>query len=142
MELKPNFNSDRAWIWSTLADYTDEEPKPELLAIRFANAENALKFKDAFEEAKKYALELEKNEENKSSTKKDSNSENDDDNEQCEEVLEKLKDLNVKGDSSEQVPEKKTDKEAAAENGSTTPSEELEEGKPSCKTKTEECPPS
>lgn len=40
MELKPNAGSDRAWVWNTLADYADECPKPELLAIRFLNAES------------------------------------------------------------------------------------------------------
>lgn len=40
MELKPNCGSDRAWVWSVLADYADEQLKPELLAIRFANAES------------------------------------------------------------------------------------------------------
>ncbi|XP_035233136.1 ran-specific GTPase-activating protein-like [Stegodyphus dumicola] len=52
MELKPNSSSDRAWVWSTMADFADEEPKPELLAIKFANAENAQKFKEAFNQAK------------------------------------------------------------------------------------------
>ncbi|XP_077417135.1 ran-specific GTPase-activating protein [Vanacampus margaritifer] len=52
MELKPNAGSDRAWVWNTLADYADEEPKPELLAIRFLNAENAQKFKVKFDECK------------------------------------------------------------------------------------------
>jgi len=40
LELKPNCGSDRAWVWSTPADFADEEQKPELLAIRFANAES------------------------------------------------------------------------------------------------------
>lgn len=40
MELKPNAGSDRAWVWNTLADYADECPKAELLAIRFLNAES------------------------------------------------------------------------------------------------------
>lgn len=40
MELKPNAGSDRAWVWNTYADYADEAPKPELLAIRFLNAES------------------------------------------------------------------------------------------------------
>ncbi|XP_011297689.1 ran-specific GTPase-activating protein-like [Fopius arisanus] len=53
MELKPNCGSDRAWVWSVLADYADELLKPELLAIRFANAENASLWKEAFEKAKK-----------------------------------------------------------------------------------------
>jgi Ran-binding protein 1 len=53
LELKTNCGSDRAWVWSTPADFADEEPKPELLAIRFANAENAQKFHEVFEQAKK-----------------------------------------------------------------------------------------
>ncbi|XP_017270065.1 ran-specific GTPase-activating protein [Kryptolebias marmoratus] len=52
MELKPNAGSDRAWVWNTLADYADECPKQELLAIRFLNAENAQKFKVKFDECK------------------------------------------------------------------------------------------
>ncbi|XP_043925719.1 ran-specific GTPase-activating protein [Protopterus annectens] len=40
MELKPNAGSDRAWVWNAPADFADEEPKPELLAIRFLNAES------------------------------------------------------------------------------------------------------
>jgi len=52
LELKPNCGSDRAWVWTTPADFADEEPKQELLAIRFANAENAQKFREVFEEAK------------------------------------------------------------------------------------------
>lgn len=42
MELKPSCGSDRAWVWSVLADYADEQLKPELLAIRFANVESKL----------------------------------------------------------------------------------------------------
>ena len=33
------------------SDWLDEEPKSETLAIRFANAENTKKFKDAFDNA-------------------------------------------------------------------------------------------
>lgn len=40
MDLKPNAGSDRAWVWNTHADFADEHPKPELLAIRFLNAES------------------------------------------------------------------------------------------------------
>lgn len=74
MTLKPNCGSDRAWVYSVNVDYADEEPKPELLAIKFANAggeiltpcffksqhktdycfsSDAKKWFDAFEEAKK-----------------------------------------------------------------------------------------
>ena len=42
MELKKNCESDRAWVWSTPADYADEESKQELLAIRFQNADRKL----------------------------------------------------------------------------------------------------
>lgn len=56
MELKPNSTSDRSWMWNTLADFADEEPKPELLALRFANVENAQKFKAAFDQAKKAVI--------------------------------------------------------------------------------------
>ncbi|KAJ8415390.1 hypothetical protein AAFF_G00423700 [Aldrovandia affinis] len=52
MELKPNAGSDRAWVWNTHADFADEHPKPELLAIRFLNAENAQKFKAKFDECR------------------------------------------------------------------------------------------
>lgn len=58
MELKPNSTSDRSWMWNTLADFADEEPKPELLALRFANAENAQKFKAAFDEAKRTVIQF------------------------------------------------------------------------------------
>lgn len=51
MELKPALGSERAWVWPTVADYSDEEPKAELLAIRFANVENAQLFKEKFLEA-------------------------------------------------------------------------------------------
>ncbi|XP_060579731.1 ran-specific GTPase-activating protein-like [Ruditapes philippinarum] len=51
MELKPNCGSDRAWVWTTTADFSDGEASSELLAIRFANAENAQKWKEKFTEA-------------------------------------------------------------------------------------------
>ena len=38
--LMPNCGSDRAWVWSVACDFSDEEPKSEMLAIRFANAES------------------------------------------------------------------------------------------------------
>ena len=42
MVLKPNVGSDRSWVWTVLADYADDEPKQETLAIRFANAESEI----------------------------------------------------------------------------------------------------
>ncbi|XP_014229299.1 ran-specific GTPase-activating protein-like [Trichogramma pretiosum] len=53
MELNPNCGSDRAWVWSALADFADDTPKPQLLAIRFATTENAKLWKEMFETAKK-----------------------------------------------------------------------------------------
>lgn len=54
MALKPNVGSDRSWVY-TAQDYSEptEEggPVTELLAVRFANAENAGMFKEKFEEA-------------------------------------------------------------------------------------------
>ncbi|KAM4809991.1 ran-specific GTPase-activating protein [Rhinophrynus dorsalis] len=82
MELKPNAGSDRAWVWNTYADYADEAPKPELLAIRFLNAENAQKFKAKFEECKNEV----KGKETKDTTKNDS----------ADKVAEKLEELSVK----------------------------------------------
>jgi len=51
LELNEMAGSDRAWMWNCPMDYSEEEPQPDIFAIRFANRENALKFKDAFEDA-------------------------------------------------------------------------------------------
>ncbi|KAJ3338024.1 hypothetical protein HDU93_010090 [Gonapodya sp. JEL0774] len=53
LQLTPNVSSDRSWVWHVPTDYSEETPRPELLAIRFSNSENANKFRDAFEDAKK-----------------------------------------------------------------------------------------
>ncbi|KAK7487906.1 hypothetical protein BaRGS_00020807 [Batillaria attramentaria] len=97
MQLKPNCGSDRAWVWSTLADYADEESKEELLAIRFANAENAQKFKSAFEEAQAKMEELTKKTD-KQDEQKTTNGESGDtpESEQGDNLAEKLGDLSVK----------------------------------------------
>ena len=50
-ELKPNAGSEKSWVWLA-SDCSDGEPKAEQLALKFATKELALKFKDAFEEAK------------------------------------------------------------------------------------------
>ncbi|XP_043859593.1 ran-specific GTPase-activating protein isoform X2 [Dromiciops gliroides] len=81
MELKPNAGSDRAWVWNTHADFADESPKPELLAIRFLNAENAQKFKAKFEECRNEIEEREKKGAGKESSEK---------------VVEKFSELSVK----------------------------------------------
>ena len=40
MKLTASAGSDRAWVWNVLADFADEEPKKEQLAIRFKNVES------------------------------------------------------------------------------------------------------
>lgn len=91
MELKPNAGSDRAWVWNTLADFADEHPKPELLAIRFLNAENAQKFKVKFDECKE---EVRKSQEGSG------------DPDSANKVAEKLEELTVKEDKTKTSEEK------------------------------------
>jgi Ran-binding protein 1 len=52
LSLQPNIGSDRSWVWTTPADYSETEVRKEVLAIRFANTDNAKKFKEMFEEAR------------------------------------------------------------------------------------------
>ncbi|CAI5755645.1 unnamed protein product [Candida verbasci] len=53
-ELKSNIGSDRSWVYNVTADVSEsEEPEAQTLAIRFGNKENADKFKEYFDEAKK-----------------------------------------------------------------------------------------
>merc|ERR1719240_1828661 len=49
--LKENAGSDRSWVWQC-ADFSEEKEDISVLAIRFANSENALKFKEVFEASK------------------------------------------------------------------------------------------
>ena len=51
MELKPFPNSDRAWLWTTLADFSDEVAAAETLGARFKTSQIATEFKDTFEKA-------------------------------------------------------------------------------------------
>lgn len=48
MKLSPNVGSDRSWVWNAAADVSEGEPEAQTLAIRFANADNANLFKEAF----------------------------------------------------------------------------------------------
>ncbi|XP_065197476.1 ran-specific GTPase-activating protein-like isoform X2 [Sycon ciliatum] len=61
MELRPNRGSDRAWLYTTMCDFADEESKSETLAIRFANSTNANAFKTAFESAQEIARQVDPN---------------------------------------------------------------------------------
>ena len=40
MKLQPNVGSDRSWVWKVAADYSEQPPTAETLAIRFANPES------------------------------------------------------------------------------------------------------
>jgi len=73
LELTESLGSDRAWMWNCPMDYSEEEPQPDIFAIRFANHENALKFKDAFEDAiaKNSKLMGKKDDEKKEEEKKE-----------------------------------------------------------------------
>ncbi|XP_042880724.1 ran-specific GTPase-activating protein-like isoform X2 [Penaeus japonicus] len=114
MELKPNCGSDRAWVWSVPADFADEEPKQELFAIRFANAENARLFKEKFDEARgivtvatvaaQEAEEIEDQEEDKNSKEKVEKKEEGDTKELdkvTEDVTKEMEKMNVKADQKE-----------------------------------------
>lgn len=52
-ELKANIGSDRSWVYNVASDISEGEPEAQTLAIRFANKENADKFKEEFESAQK-----------------------------------------------------------------------------------------
>jgi len=52
MELRPHDKSDRALVWCALADFADEEPKKETLAIRFKDTHLCQEFRKHFELAK------------------------------------------------------------------------------------------
>ncbi|THH20145.1 hypothetical protein EW146_g1157 [Bondarzewia mesenterica] len=58
MKLQPNIGSDRSWVWKVAADYSEDPPTSETLAIRFANTENANLFKAAFEGAQETNAKL------------------------------------------------------------------------------------
>ncbi|CAH8453831.1 unnamed protein product [Schistosoma turkestanicum] len=50
MYLRPNCSSNRAFVWSTMADFSNEVVKPESLGVRFANSTYADEFRKVFEE--------------------------------------------------------------------------------------------
>jgi len=58
MRLQPNIGSDRSWVWKVAADYAEQPPTSETLAIRFANSSNAALFKGEFEIAQKININL------------------------------------------------------------------------------------
>mmetsp|Transcript_28209 Transcript_28209/g.90918 ORF Transcript_28209/g.90918 Transcript_28209/m.90918 type:complete len:124 (+) Transcript_28209:628-999(+) len=55
--LQPNVGNDKSWVWSAF-DFSEGELVEEVFAIRFANAENAGKFKDSFVDAQQQMKQL------------------------------------------------------------------------------------
>lgn len=51
MQLKPFPNSSRAWLWTTLADFSEETTTAETLAARFKSNDVANQFKEVFDKA-------------------------------------------------------------------------------------------
>nr|CAH7743049.1 unnamed protein product [Callosobruchus chinensis] len=117
MELKASTSNEKAFIYTVLADFADEMPRSECLAVKFPTVDNAKLFKTKFEEAKHIvltecdlyngnddkenalnsALENELNVTIEKSEDEDNNS--DDKSEksekECEEVTQKISELNV-----------------------------------------------
>ena len=50
MKLKPNAGSEKSWVWSTMADFSEQECRAEQLAVRFKSEDIAKQFKEKFEE--------------------------------------------------------------------------------------------
>ncbi|KAI8904291.1 RanBP1 domain-containing protein [Gorgonomyces haynaldii] len=55
--LQTNVGSDRSWVYNAM-DFSEASQVLETFAIRFANSENANKFKEAFEDAQKHNKSL------------------------------------------------------------------------------------
>nr|XP_039266736.1 ran-specific GTPase-activating protein-like [Styela clava] len=141
MKLEPHCGSERAWLYKAFADFSDDEPKPELLVIRFYNAERATEFKEMFDkciEINKNLPKIEDQEEQESTEKPETTQESKETAEKSKETTElesateNLEALKIeKGDKTENNDEKKT------ENGEKTP--EKYDGKVET-TKTESSP--
>ena len=58
MSLNRHANNDKAFVWSTVCDYSDGEARPETFCIRFGSVDSALAFKKSFEEAKEAAASI------------------------------------------------------------------------------------
>jgi Ran-binding protein 1 len=63
--LTPNVGSDRSWVYKCSAEFSEGEAREETLAIRFANSENAQKFKAKFEEGQGINKEVSEGKEGK-----------------------------------------------------------------------------
>lgn len=59
MKLEQNVGSDKSWVYSVGADFSEESSIPETFAVRLGNVETAKEFKAKFEEAQKEVAKLE-----------------------------------------------------------------------------------
>ncbi|XP_063964355.1 ran-specific GTPase-activating protein-like isoform X2 [Lytechinus pictus] len=129
MVLKPNCGSDKAFVWNTLADFADEEPKQETLAIRFGNAENAKKFKEKFEECQKVLKEAaaeEKSDEKPENESKQAEKEAEKSEKDADDVAEKLGGMTVK-DAEKTTDGEEPSKETVKADGETKGEESKKE---------------
>lgn len=97
-KLQANVGSDRSWVWTCPSDFAEDEAKPEVFAIRFANADNANKFKAEFEKAQEQMGQLGASSQSE------------------EEIQKELQKLNMKEEETARKEEQqeKSDKDAAA----------------------------
>ena len=58
MTLSQHANNEKAFVWSTICDFSEAEARPETFCIRFGSVENAQKFKKAFDEARQAAASI------------------------------------------------------------------------------------
>ncbi|KAF8165023.1 RanBP1 domain-containing protein [Crassisporium funariophilum] len=107
MRLQPNIGSDRSWVWKVAADYSEQPPTSETLAIRFANSENAALFKTAFEDGQKDNASLGKPD--SLDAKPDDEDDDEDKDEETEVKEEKEKTTEVETKEEEKKDEPKTD---------------------------------
>ena len=56
-EMKPNAGSNKSLVWFTSSDYSEGEPKPEQLAVRFKTPAICAEFLEAFTKAKEESPE-------------------------------------------------------------------------------------
>lgn len=102
MEIKPNQGSDRAFIWYAV-DFAEGVESHDTLSIRFKGPEEANKFKEAFENAKKTNKEILDKKESSSPEKAeekniDENKSDESAKEEVEKTEEKAKEIEDIGD--------------------------------------------
>jgi len=125
MELVPNCGSEKAFVWHVSNDFADEEAKQETLAIKFANEENAKKFKEKFIEGQKINEKLTSDKKSLSNgdEKGDANDEEDEakeadkvaDSEKAADEVADLLDKNLKVDDKSETNSSKDDSSSKTE---------------------------